>query len=89
MPAKTAIKYISIKLNVGSHRPPPLNLTVCSLNVVAVTLGRLHLQQLHGPVQQAMDHLKARALVVVNSAETSAVPRADIWLVGQGKECYG
>lgn len=68
---------------------PPLNLTVCSLNVVAIALDRLHLQQLHGPVQQAMDHLKARALVVVNSTETSAVPRPNIWLGGQGTECYG
>lgn len=69
--------------------PLPLSLTVCSLDVVAIALDRLHLQQLHGPVQEAMDHLKARALVVVNSTEASAVPRPDIWLVGQGRERYG
>ena len=56
-------------------------LTFCGLDVVAFPTDRLHLQQLHGPVQQAMDHLEAWSLVVVNGTETSAVPRSDICLV--------
>lgn len=57
-------------------------LTVCSLDVVAVATGRFHVQQLHGAVQQAVDHLETGTLVVENSTETPAVPRPHIWLVG-------
>lgn len=61
---------------------PSRFLTVCSLDVVALAAGRLHLQQLHGSVQQAVDHLEARTLVVVNGTEAPAVPRSHIWLIG-------
>lgn len=47
-------------------------------------LALLHLQELHGPVQQAVDHLKARVLVVVEGAQTPAVPRTHIWFVETG-----
>lgn len=57
-------------------------LTVCSLDVVALSTGRFHLQQLHGAVQQAVNHLKTGTLVVEDGTETPAVPRPDIWWVG-------
>lgn len=60
-------------------------LTVCRLDAVAI-LTKLHLQELHGPVKQAVDHLEARVLVVVNGAQTPAVPRAHIWFVGTGDD---
>lgn len=56
-------------------------LTVSSLDVVTIPTSWLHLQQLHGPVQQAVDHLKTRTLVIVNGTETPAVPSANIWRV--------
>lgn len=56
-------------------------LTVSSLDVVTVPTSWLHLQQLHGPVQQAVDHLKTGTLVIVNGAEAPAVPGANIWRV--------
>lgn len=66
---------------------PPLRratlLTVCRLDVVAI-LALPHLQELHGPVQQAVDHLEARVLVVVEGAQTPAVPRTHIWFVETG-----
>lgn len=59
-------------------------LTVSSLDVVTVPTSRLHLQQLHGPVQQAVDHLETGTLVVVNGTETPAVPHANICRVRRG-----
>lgn len=60
----------------------PRFLTFCSLDVVALSSGRLHVEQLHGSVKEAVDHLEARTLVVVHGTETPAVPRPDIWSVG-------
>lgn len=59
-------------------------LTVSSLDVVTVPTSWLHLQQLHRPVQQAVDHLKTGTLVVVDGTEAPAVPHANIWNVRRG-----
>lgn len=54
--------------------------------MVAVAPSKLHLQKLHGPVQQAVNHLKARVLVVVNGRQAPAVPGAHIWFVEANNE---
>lgn len=61
----------------------PSSLTDSGLDVVAVPTSRFNLQQLHGSVQQPVNHLKTRALVVVNSTETPAVSCANIWNVSR------
>lgn len=48
--------------------------------------AELHLQELHGPVEQAVDHLEARALVVVNGTQTAAIPHTHIWFVETGDD---
>lgn len=69
--------------------PQSTVLTICCLDVVAVPPSRLHLQKLHGPVQQAVNHLKARVLVVVNGRQAPAVPRTHIWFVDTGNDSVG
>lgn len=64
-------------------------LTICCLDVVAFPPSKLHLQKLHGPVQQAVNHLKARVLVVVNGRQAPAVPGAHIWFVETGNDSVG
>lgn len=64
-------------------------LTVWSLDVVAFTPARLHLQQLHGPVQETVDHFEAWASVVVNGTETATVPRSNIWSRGERMRVEG
>lgn len=49
-----------------------------SLNVVSLFSARFHIQQLHGPVQQAVDDLEPRAFVVVDCTEPPVVPRTHI-----------